>query len=80
MTGWGKEAALQGLDLLREAIERDSNYGRALVGAAWCASQLVTGGWAEINVRDVIIENCDAGATLERGPIRHRKSYVLIVI
>jgi adenylate cyclase len=47
MLGWGKEPALQGLDLLREAIARDPNYGRALVGAAWCASQLVTGGWAE---------------------------------
>jgi adenylate cyclase len=47
MTGWGKEPALQGLDLLREAIARDPNYGRALVGAAWCASQLITGGWAE---------------------------------
>jgi hypothetical protein len=33
--------------LLREAIARDPNYGRALAGAAWCASQLVTGGWAE---------------------------------
>ena len=38
MRGWGKEPALQGLDLLREAIARDPNYGRALVGAAWCAS------------------------------------------
>jgi len=47
MRGWGKEPALQGLDLLREAIARDPNYGRALVGAAWCASHLVTGGWAE---------------------------------
>jgi adenylate cyclase len=47
MRGWGKEPALQGLHLLREAIARDPNYGRALVGAAWCASQLVTGGWAE---------------------------------
>ena len=26
------------------------------------------------------LANCDAGATLERGPIRHRKSHVLIVI
>ena len=47
MLGWGKEPALQGLDLLREAIARDPNYGRALVGAAWCTSQLVTGVWAE---------------------------------
>jgi hypothetical protein len=47
MLGWGKEPALQVLDLLREAIARDPSYGRALVGAAWCASQLVTGGWAE---------------------------------
>jgi adenylate cyclase len=47
MRGWGKEPALQGLDLLREAIARDPNYGRALVGAAWCTSQLVAGGWAE---------------------------------
>jgi adenylate cyclase len=47
MRGWGREPALQGLDLLREAIARDPNYGRALVGAAWCAGQLFAGGWAE---------------------------------
>jgi adenylate cyclase len=43
---WGREPALKGLDLLREAIARDPNYGRALAGAAWCASRLVTGAWA----------------------------------
>ena len=47
MRGWGKEPALQGLDLLREAIARDPNCGPALVGAAWCTSQLITGGWAD---------------------------------
>ena len=47
MRGWGKEACAPGLDLLREALARDPNDGPALVGAAWCASQLVTGGWAE---------------------------------
>jgi hypothetical protein len=47
MRGWGKEPALQGLDLLREAIARDPNCGPALVGAAWCTSQLITGGWVE---------------------------------
>src|SRR6266851_1283625 len=47
MAGWGKEPALQGLDLLREAIARDPNYGRALIGAVWCTSQLITGGWTE---------------------------------
>jgi adenylate cyclase len=47
LRGWGKEPALQGLDLLREAIARDPNYGPALVAAAWCKSQLITGGWSE---------------------------------
>jgi adenylate cyclase len=38
MRGWGKEPALQGLDLPREAIARDPNCGPALVGAAWCTA------------------------------------------
>jgi adenylate cyclase len=57
MRGWGKEPALQGLDLLREAIARDPNYGPALVAASWCTSQLITGGWSkdsEIDRREAL--------------------------
>ena len=47
MLGWGKEPALQALDLLRQAIARDPNYGPALALAAWCTGQLIGGGWTD---------------------------------
>jgi hypothetical protein len=33
-----------------------------------------------IDVRDMIVENRNAGPTVENGPIRHRESNVVIVI
>jgi TolB-like protein/class 3 adenylate cyclase len=42
---WGEEA-VQALDLLRQAIARDPNYGLALGAASWCQAQLLLGGWA----------------------------------
>jgi hypothetical protein len=45
--GWGKQPALEALDLLRQAIARDPNYGPALAMAAWCTAQLVGGNWAD---------------------------------
>jgi TolB-like protein/class 3 adenylate cyclase len=45
--GWGKQPALDALDLLRRAIARDPNYGPALAMAAWCIAQLFGGGWVE---------------------------------
>ena len=43
----GKQPAIEALDLLRQAIARDPNYGAALAMAAWCSAQLYLGGWAE---------------------------------
>jgi|SRR5271165_1567797 len=45
--GWGKTPAIQSLELLRQAIARDPNFGAALAAAAWCTCQLIMGGWAD---------------------------------
>jgi adenylate cyclase len=44
---WERGGAVAALDLLRQAIERDPNYGRALAIAAFCHLQLDLNGWAE---------------------------------
>jgi len=46
-SGWGKTSALQALELLRQAIALDPNYGPALALAAWRTCQLIMGGWAD---------------------------------
>jgi pentatricopeptide repeat protein len=45
--GFTKNGLLRALDLLRRAIERDSNYGPALAVAACCHQALEVNGWAE---------------------------------
>jgi len=45
--GWGKTPAIQSLELLRQAIARDPNFGAALAAAAWCTCQLIMGGRAD---------------------------------
>jgi TolB-like protein/class 3 adenylate cyclase len=42
---WDKEGIVTGLDLLRQAIERDPNYGSALALAAACHQQLHNNDW-----------------------------------
>jgi adenylate cyclase len=44
---WERGGTVAALDLLRQAIERDSSYGRALAIAAFCHLQLDLNGWAE---------------------------------
>jgi adenylate cyclase len=43
----GRESTLAALDLLRQAIERDPSYGRALATAAFCHYWIDLNGWAE---------------------------------
>jgi TolB-like protein len=45
--GFTKNGLLRALDLLRRAIERDSNYGPALAVAACCHQAIEVNGWAE---------------------------------
>ena len=47
MFGWKREPTLRALDLLRQAIARDPNYGPALALAAWSIGQLIWSGWAD---------------------------------
>jgi TolB-like protein len=52
---WERRGIVQALELLREAIERDPRYGRALVWAARCNHDLHVSGWTElpeVNRRD----------------------------
>jgi adenylate cyclase len=44
---WERGGILAALDLLRQAIERDPSYGRALANAAFCHVQIDLNGWAE---------------------------------
>jgi adenylate cyclase len=44
---WEKFGILRALELLRQAIERDPHYGRALVLAARCRHDLHVNGWTE---------------------------------
>jgi TolB-like protein/class 3 adenylate cyclase len=52
---WERRGIVQALELLRQAIERDPRYGRALVWAARCNHDLHVSGWTElpeVNRRD----------------------------
>jgi len=44
---WSKEATLQGLDFLNQAITRDPRFGAALAAAAFSHSLLYCSGWAD---------------------------------
>jgi tetratricopeptide (TPR) repeat protein len=45
---WERRGIIQALELLMQAIERDPQYGRALVWAARCHLDLHVNGWAEL--------------------------------
>jgi adenylate cyclase len=46
MSHWSKDQGIEALDLLRQAIALDPNYGSALAAASWCQAQLYICGWA----------------------------------
>jgi TolB-like protein/class 3 adenylate cyclase/tetratricopeptide (TPR) repeat protein len=46
MGHWSKDQGIEALDLLRQAIALDPNYGLALAAASWCQAQLYICGWA----------------------------------
>jgi adenylate cyclase len=53
---WSRESIAQAIVLLRQAIERDPNYGIALASMAFCHSQNIWCGWSE-NV-EAEVEQC----------------------
>jgi TolB-like protein len=65
---WSREAIIQAIVLLEQAIERDPGYGRALAALAFCHSQNVWSAWSEDTVAESEQGRALARRALASGP------------